>query len=295
MCSSPDHKKENPRFKISLARETRKILKDHNLRLDKRKGQHYLVDQNILNRIVDSADLTSGDTVLDIGAGIGTLTIPLSERCGKVIAIEKDNTIAAILKERLLAKNIKNVEVIVDDVLKVVLPPFNKVVSNLPYKISSPITFKLLEYDFSFAILMYQREFAERMVAEPNSSKYSRLSVMMHIYTKTKKLINVPKGAFIPPPKVSSSVIKLHPSGGPIDDFLVKTARALFQHKKKKSKKALIESFHEIDDSLEKESIKKVISGLNVDLMEKRPFQLSPECIMMISDELKDLLNSVES
>ena len=95
-----------------------------------------------------------------------------------MIAVEQDQKIAAVLNKRLKKLNISNVEVMVADAVKTDFPYFNKVVSNLPYKISSPITFKLLEYDFDFAVLMYQLEFAERMVAKPGESNYSRLSLM---------------------------------------------------------------------------------------------------------------------
>src|SRR5690606_4104283 len=97
------------------------------------------------------------------------------------------------------------------DATRLDFPYFNKVVSNLPYQISSPITFKLLEYDFDFAILMYQLEFAQRMVAKPGESNYSRLSVMMSLCSHTELLFNVPRKAFIPPPRISSAVIKLTP------------------------------------------------------------------------------------
>jgi len=163
-----------------LAKETLKILKENNIRLDRRKGQNYLIDSNILDKIVEYADLSSKDTVLEIGAGIGTLTIPLAECAKKVIAVEQDPKIAAILEKRLEDLTISNVEVLNEDATKIDFPEFNKVVSNLPYKISSPITFKLVKYDFDFAILMYQLEFAERMVAKPGESNYSRLSLMLH-------------------------------------------------------------------------------------------------------------------
>ena len=125
--------------------ETLKILNKHGIKLDKRKGQNYLIDREVLSQIVTCADLSDGDTVLEIGAGIGTLTIPLAKNAGKVIAIEQDRKIAAILIKRLKELNITNVKVIVGDATKIDFPKFNKVVSNLPYKISSPITFKILE------------------------------------------------------------------------------------------------------------------------------------------------------
>ena len=274
-----------------LVKETLKILKENDIRLDRRKGQNYLIDSNILNKIVDYADLSTEDTVLEIGAGIGTLTIPLAERAKKVIAVEQDPKIASVLSRRLQELNILNVEVLVADAVKTDFPPFNKVVSNLPYKISSPITFKLLEYDFEFAILMYQLEFAQRMVAKPGESNYSRLSLMLHFCADIKMLFEVSKHAFFPNPKISSAVIKLIPDKkAEIDEFFTKTSRALFQHKKKKVRNALLDSFHEIAN-MDKKEAKEIVSKLDENLLSARVVKLEPNEVMAISEELKQLIH----
>jgi 16S rRNA (adenine1518-N6/adenine1519-N6)-dimethyltransferase len=273
-----------------LVKETLKILKENDIRLDKRKGQNYLIDSNILNKIVDYADLSSEDTVLEIGAGIGTLTIPLAEHAKKVIAVEQDPKIAAVLNERLKNLNIQNVEIMVADAVKTDFPGFNKVVSNLPYKISSPITFKLLEYNFDFAVLMYQLEFAERMVAKPGESNYSRLSLMMSFCGDVEMLFEVSKHAFFPNPKISSAVIKLVPNkNAEIDEFFIKVSRALFQHKKKKVRNALLNSFHEIAN-VDKKEAKEIVSNLDETLLSTRVVKLEPDEVMEISGELKHLI-----
>ena len=272
-----------------LYRETRDVLKRHQIQLNKRKSQHYLVNSSILDWIIQKADLSISDTVLDIGAGIGTLTIPLSEEVEKVVAIERDPHIADVLRERLKNEKITNVDVLEGDATRLKLPAFNKVVSNLPYQISSPITFRLLEYDFEFAILMYQLEFAERMVAKPGDSKYSRLSVMINLKANVEKLFTVPKGAFIPRPRVSSAVVKLKPKKDVyLDEFFFKITRALFQHKRKKAKKALLDSYHEW--APDKKVAREMLSRIDPKLMEKRPFQMHPENIIKISMELKILM-----
>lgn len=275
-----------------LAKETLNILKKNNIKLDRRKGQNYLIDSNILQKIVDYADLSDEDTVLEIGAGIGTLTIPLAQKAGKVIAIEQDQKIAAILEKRLEDLGISNVEVLNADATKIDFPEFNKVVSNLPYKISSPITFKLLEYDFDFAILMYQLEFAGRMVAKPGESNYSRLSLMMHFCADVEMLFEVSRHCFFPEPKISSAVIKLVPKETDIDEFFLKTSRALFQHKKKKVRNALLDSFHEIAD-VDKKEAKEIVSKLDEDLLKERVVKLKPEEVMIISGQLKELIKNV--
>lgn len=277
---------------MNLRSQTINVLKSNNIRLDKRKGQNYLINPGILSRIVNSAELSTEDTVLEIGAGIGTLTLPLAERAKKVVAVEQDIKIADVLKKRLDDLDIHNVEVIVGDATQIDFPEFNKVVSNLPYKISSPITFKLLEHDFESAVLMYQKEFAERMVAEPGNKNYSRLSVMMHFGAKVTMLFDVPPSAFIPQPKVSSAVIKLIPDkreGACDEDTFKKTSRALFQHKRKKVANALLDSFHEIQVT-DKKTAKKIVSSLDPNIISERAVNLNPEEILKISRDIRSLL-----
>lgn len=270
---------------------TLKILKRHQIKPNKRKGQNYLINSHTLLKILDFADLSQKDTILEIGPGIGALTIPMARKTKKIIAIEQDPQIATILEERLLKHGISNVTVLKEDATKVDFPDFNKVVSNLPYQISSPITFKLLENDFDFAILMYQLEFAERMVAKPGDSNYSRLSLMLHFYADIKMLLKVPREDFFPPPKISSAVIKLTPNKkAEIDEFFKNVSRALFQHKKKKTKNALLDSFHEIAD-VDKNTAKDIVSKMGSVLMTKRVVHLQPDEVMEISDELKYLMN----
>lgn len=271
------------------AKDTFRILTENNIKLDRRKGQNYLIDSNIMQKIVNSADLSKKDTILEIGAGIGTLTIPLAKNAEKVIAVEQDKKIADILEKRLQQFDISNVEILKADATKIDFPLFNKVISNLPYKISSPITFKLLEYQFDFAILMYQLEFAQRMVAKPGESNYSRLSLMLHFLAKTEVLFEVSKHCFFPEPKISSAVVKLVPKKAYIDDFFNKISRALFQHKKKTVKNALIDSFHEIAD-LDKKETKQVVLNLDPNLLSKRVIKLDPNDVLNISKELKHLI-----
>jgi len=275
-----------------LAQETSQLLKKHQIRLNRRKGQNYLINDHILARIIENSHLKDSDVVLEIGAGIGTLTIPLAEKSSKVVAFEQDKKIVRVLKDRLQELEIYNVEVLEGDATKMEFPYFNKVVSNLPYQISSPITFKLLNHDFDYAILMYQLEFAQRMVAQPGESNYSRLSVMMNLCTHTELLFKVPQNAFLPPPRISSAVIKLVPQKNPqVDEFFINTCRALFQHKKKKSGKALLQSFHEISSlDLDRSHIRDLIQKLDTKLIEERVFNLKGEEILTISRELKDLM-----
>lgn len=273
-----------------MLNSTLETLKKHHIRLDKKKGQNYLINPHILSKILNYANVSSKDTILEIGPGIGTLTVPLAENAHKVVVVEQDRKIAEVLRKRLHDFNISNVEIIMGDAVKIELPSFNKVISNLPYQISSPITFKLLKEKFDFGILMYQLEFAERMIAKPGDGNYSRLSVMLHFCADLELLFKVSMKSFFPQPKVSSAVIKLTPHPNvEIDEFFFKTSRALFQHKKKKTRNALIDSFHEIS-SMDKTDTRNIVSKLDETLMDERVMKLSPERIKEISEQLKNLI-----
>lgn len=169
-------------------------------------GQHMLMNKEILERILSYAELTSDDVVLEVGCGTGNLTKVLLSKA-KVIGIEKDTKLAKMLEERFRGE-IANGRffLIKGDALKIEFPKFTKFVSNIPYEISSPLIFKLLKHDFKVAVLMLQREFAERLVGED-----SRLGVITKAYCRAKLLENVGRENFKPMPKVDSAIVKLEP------------------------------------------------------------------------------------
>lgn len=270
-----------------MPNNTKEILKKYDIRLDKNKSQNYLIDNNKLNNILKHADINDTETVLEIGAGIGTLTIPMSKQAKKVIAIEKDKKIAEVLKKRVADERIDNIEVICNDALKMDYPHFDKVVSNLPYQISSPVTFKLLEYDFKKAVLMYQYEFAKRMQASYGSSDYSRLSVALYFRCDVKIIDTLSPSSFIPQPKVNSAVIELIPKECDVDKIFDDTTRALFQHRNKKAKKALINSAHEVN--MDKKVLKELLNKEDNPLLEKKVFNLKAEEILEVSSIIKNL------
>ena len=277
--------------KISLAKETKSILQENDIKLNKNLGQNYLIDDFKRKKIINYGNLTKEDTVLEIGPGIGTLTIELAKKAGKVIAIEQDTTIFNILKRRLEKENINNVELINGDAVKVDFPKFNKIVSNLPYQISSPISFKFLNYDFDLAILMYQKEFADRMNGKVGTKQYSRLSAMLYFKADVKFLTKVSPESFIPSPKVDSAVVELKPKENKIneDDYKVysKVVKALFQHRNKKARNALIDSRHIIGFK-DKKELKSILNNTEdenpkiKELLLERTINLSPESIMKL-------------
>lgn len=179
-------------------------------------GQHILKNPLIATAIVDKACIAPSDHVLEIGPGTGNLTIKLLEKAASVTAIEKDPRLAAELVKRIQTRPdlFRKLRVIVDDVLNVTpLPHCHIVVSNTPYQISSPLVFKLLEHRplFRVAVLMFQREFALRLVAAPGSELYSRLSVNVQLMSKVDHIMRIGKNNFKPPPKVDSSVVLITP------------------------------------------------------------------------------------
>ena len=203
----------------------------------RRKGQNFLVDRDVLSRIADYAELNPADSILEIGAGTGNLTEVLSHRAGKVYAVEVDRGLAAGLKGRFA-----NVMVIEGNALKVELPDYNKVVSNLPYQISSKVTYRLLSKPFDLAILMYQREFAKRLISAPGTEGYGRLSMVTGHYARAEILESVSRTVFRPNPQVGSAIVRLRPRPDRLDvnhETFMRLATGLFSHRRKKLGSAL--------------------------------------------------------
>ena len=282
-----------PTENYNLAKTTKSILKKNNIKLNKNLGQNYLIDDYKLDKILNSAELTKNDTVLEIGSGIGTLTLELSKKSKKIISIEKDPTIFKMLEKRVDDNNINNIELINDDALNIDFPKFDKVVSNLPYQISSPITFKFLEYDFKLGVLMYQKEFGNHMVAKFGTKSYSRLSAMLYYKTNVEIIDNVPAESFIPKPKVNSVILKLTPKENIISneeyEYYGVVCKALFQHKNKKSRNALIDS-RQVLGYDNKKVLKKKLELIDDDLLLKRPVNMSPNEILSLSRMIRGIL-----
>lgn len=197
---------------------TLQVLDKYNFNFRKNFGQNFLIDDHILTKIVDSAEITKDDCVLEIGPGIGTMTQYLCERAGKVIAVEIDNSLIPILEDTL--SEYDNVTILNQDILKVNIPElaekYNggrpiKVVANLPYYITTPIVMGLFESHVPLASItvMVQKEVAERMQTGPGSKDYGALSLAVAYYSKAEVVAVVSPNCFIPRPKVESSVIRM--------------------------------------------------------------------------------------
>ncbi len=228
-------------------------------------GQHFLIDRDATERIASYAEIGREDKVLEIGPGPGNLTEELAYRAGQVYAVEIDPDLAARLSGRF-----SNVQVINADALKVELPHYNKIVSNLPYQISSKITYRLLSEPFGTAVLMYQWEFAKRMTAAPGSEEYGRLAMTVGFFCRIEILEKVSKMAFRPVPQVDSAVVRLVPrSDRPKVDpaEFMRLAEGLFNNRRKKVKKGLAAMG----------AGRRVLAELEVALLEKRPEELTPD------------------
>ncbi|KAH8946623.1 hypothetical protein BDL97_12G105800 [Sphagnum fallax] len=184
------------------------------IQFQKSKGQHILKNPLIVQSIVQKAGLKSTDIVLEIGPGTGNMTMKLLEVAKKVIAVELDPRMVLELQRRVQnTPYVNHLQLIQGDILKTELPYFDVCVANIPYQISSPITFKLLSHRplFRCAVIMYQKEFAQRLVAQPGDPLFCRLSVNTQLLARVFHLLKVGKNNFRPPPKVDSSVVRIEP------------------------------------------------------------------------------------
>jgi len=243
-------------------------------------GQIFLIDENVAAREVQFANISKDDVILEVGPGKGILTRLLASKAKQVIAIEIDERIFSNLIDKLP----NNVTLIHNDALKVdfdSLPKFNKIVSNLPFQISSPITFKFLEYDFSLAVIIYQKEFANRMVAEPKSKDYSRLSVNVYYKAICETLETIPKSCFKPQPKVDSCAIKLIKRKSPPffiinEKFFFYLTKNLFNHRRKKIRNILKDLYN--------------LSRKDLPFLDNRVEELTPEQLGELSNILYDIM-----
>ena len=239
----------------------RNLLKAWDLKPKKRMGQNFLTDPSTARTIVTRANLSPDDIVLEIGAGLGALTIPLTRVVKKVFAVEKDYQLIELLKTELLANQISNCEIIPQNVLEMDLDAYADaattkltVVGNLPYGISSQILIKLIHSRRAIhrAVLMFQKELAQRITASPGGKKYGRITAMLGYCADIRFLADVSASVFYPQPKVDSAVIevKFKPTSiyGPHDETMLFNAiKAAFGNRRKTLKNALSAAGLDID------------------------------------------------
>ena len=231
-------------------KSTSRVLREYGYQPKKSLGQHFLIDENILKKMVQVASLSREDYVLEIGAGLGNLTKYLVEKAGKVIAVEKSKELVKILKNEVPYKNL---EIIEGDILRMELHLLQqagkrlKVVSNLPYNIATEVIFRLLEAKGIFIelYLMLQKEVAERIVAKPKTRDYGILSIIAQFHSEPSILFCVERSSFLPKPKVDSALVRFMILENPrvqVPDYnnFKKMVKAGFSKRRKTIKNALL-------------------------------------------------------
>ena len=262
---------------------TKAILERHGFTFKKSFGQNFLTDTNILQKIVDTAEIDKNVNVIEIGPGIGALTEFLAENAAEVMAFEIDDRLVPILEDTL--RDHDNVKVINEDVLKADLQtrvkefenpnlPI-KVVANLPYYITTPILMHLIESKIPFAefVVMMQKEVADRISAEPNTKAYGSLSIAVQYYMTAKVAFVVPRTVFVPAPNVDSAILKMTRRKQPLvevkdEDFFFRVSKASFVHRRKTLWNNLTSHFgkseevkNKLEQALENAAIKPSIRG----------------------------------
>jgi 16S rRNA (adenine1518-N6/adenine1519-N6)-dimethyltransferase len=240
-------------------------LKEHGIFPKKRLGQHFLVDRNILDKVIRTAQVGEEDVVLEVGPGLGEMTLALAHRVKRVIAVEIDPRLVAILEKKM--EVCPNVEVVRSDILKLDFNLFfkkegkrMKVVANLPYQISTPLLFRFIESRevFLTLTLMLQKEVAERMVAASGRKEYGPLSIFIQMFSDISLPFFIKPSAFFPPPKVESAVVhmawKEKPLIGKNDEaWFKKVVKACFGYRRKTLSNALKHSELTLPESIELE------------------------------------------
>ncbi len=227
---------------MSLLKRTKFILRRYRILPNRRLGQNFMIEPSIFQRMASYASLGSNDVVLDIGAGLGFLTRFLASKCKGVMAVESDTKLVKALREQF--KDLSNVQIIEGDVLKVQIPQFNKTVSIPPYHISSFLLLWLFSKIFDCAVLIFQNEFVNRLVASVGSEDYGWLTVVAYYHVEVELLDVIPKWMFYPRPEVDSVIVRLKPKI-PVP-FILKNealfkqlAQALFTQRNRKVRNAI--------------------------------------------------------
>jgi len=235
---------------MSLLFEVKKLLKKYDIRPKKRISQNFVICPHLISKIVDCANIESNEIILEIGAGLGFLTRKIAEKAKKVIAVEIDEKLVYVLKE--LLKDFNNVEIIQADILKLNMISVDKIISNVPFHISSPLLFKMAEeYHFKQAVLTLQKEFVDRMLAKPGSRDYGRLTVTSKFFFSIELIDRIPKECFYPSPEVDASLIRIYKNKllplNPLDKFFLELTRFIFTQRNKKLKNVLPKFFEIIN------------------------------------------------
>ena len=258
--------------------ETKFILNKYGIHANKSLGQNFLINEEVINQIIEKAEIDEKDLVIEIGPGLGTLTSRLLEKAGKVICVELDDRMITILNDRFKLYN--NFELIHDDILKVDLNKIInenlfennnikkiKIVANLPYYITTPIIMKLLEEKLNITSItvMIQKEVADRLIAVPGEKNAGAITYSVYYYAEAEKVLDVENNSFIPEPSVTSTVIKLNIRKEPViqindEKLMFKIIKQAFMQRRK----TLVNALSNMDIFKSKEEIIRMLEDLNI-------------------------------
>ena len=283
---------------MSLYEENKQIMKKYNITAQKKYGQNFLIDEMVLDKIIDNADIQIGDLVIEIGPGLGNLTKRLCAKAGQVIAIEIDKNMVDILENEYAY--LKNLVVLNEDIMKVnlneIISKFSglervKVVANLPYYITTPIIMKLLEdeIDLDLIEVMVQKEVGERLCATPTGREYGAITVAVNYYSEPQYIETVGRDKFLPPPNVDSAIILLKvlkiPKVKVNKKLMFEIVKASFSMKRK----TLLNSLGSKNiNGVNKEKLSKILEELNMPL-DIRPERISLEEFANISNRFEEI------
>jgi 16S rRNA (adenine1518-N6/adenine1519-N6)-dimethyltransferase len=256
----------------------------------KRFGQHFLVDKTVREQLIDLAELTRADTVLEVGPGLGFLTAALAAKAGRVIAVEKDRTLVEYLKSKFSQH--QNLTVVQGDALTVAIPERAKVVSSPPYNISSKLILLILNSQFQLASLLLQEEFVRRLTAPSGSRDYGRITVMLQCRAQAEFVKKVPRSAFYPKPKVDSALIRIKPlkEEPRMNDkqLFVDMVRTLFTQRRRKLR-GVLTRYLKTRYPVRGSTVLQRIS-----LADKRIYELSPDELISLSNLIADAITESE-
>ncbi|OPJ55069.1 16S rRNA (adenine(1518)-N(6)/adenine(1519)-N(6))-dimethyltransferase RsmA [Alkalithermobacter paradoxus] len=261
--------------RLSTPKATKEIVEKYGFKFSKSLGQNFLINSNIIDKIVDGAQISPGDYVIEVGPGIGTLTREMASIAKKVVAVEIDKTLLPILDETL--KDSPNVEVVNEDILKCDIQKLVdekleggpvKLVANLPYYITTPIVMKFLEENIpvTHIVVMVQKEVADRMKAVPSTKDYGSLSVAVQYYSDVDIVTTVPRSMFMPQPNVESTVIRLKSHKEPKynvndKDLFFRVVKASFS----KRRKTILNALSTYGLEFSKDDIKESLKEANIE------------------------------
>jgi len=265
----------------------RRELDDLGISPLKRFGQHFLVDTVIRDQLVDIARLSTDDTVLEVGPGLGFVTAKLATAANHLIAVEKDHMLANHLRKKFFST--RNVEVVEGDALTFPIPAGAKIVSSPPYNISSKLTLRIIDSEFKIACLLLQEDFVRRLTASNGSRDYGRITVMLQSKAEAKLIKKVPKNCFYPKPRVDSALATITPKSSSIEvkdhKIFEELVRNLFTQRRRKLR-GVLNRYLTSKYALQKDRILA-----QVEQTDKRVYELSPNEFIRLSNTIADALD----